>query len=126
MALDRGTRRTLMASFGAAALLALVVAVVVTALAIDSAPAWLVGSLVVVVLCLVAEVVLLVLGRERAPVDEPLEMTPVEDAPEAKADLLLRCSSCTRTFTTLDDGHRPLATLCPHCGQRGVIEAAPA
>ncbi len=123
-----GLRRTLYWSLGGVALAAFVVAIVVTVLAIDSAPAWLVGALVVIILCLIAEIVLFFIGRKR---EETVAFEPEEEDHthfgSAKGkDLLLRCSTCSNTYSASDDGRRPLATLCPHCGQRGMVEASAA
>lgn len=146
--MDLALRRTLMWSLAGVALAALLAAVIVTALAPDNALTWLVAALIVLAGALVGEVVLLVLNDDTAA-HPPRHSRSAAAAANAAAsaggvggarqtgrpraslgpaagkgdDLLLRCSECSKTFTAFDDGHRPLATLCPHCGQRGVIDA---
>lgn len=125
--MELGLRRTLMLALGGVAIAALLVAVLVTAFAVQSAGVWLGVAVALVVLALVGEVLLLVFG-EREPREPHKSGHPeVHLGPSAPArvaaNLLLRCSACAKTFSAHDDGHRPLATLCPHCGQRGVIES---
>lgn len=121
-------RRTLMLAFAGVAVAAFLVAVVVTILAPANALGWLVAALVVLALALVGEVVVLFLNDEgphkprRVPGTEPGSRQGPASV-EKGDDLLLRCSHCSKTFTTFDTGARPLPTLCPHCGQRGVIDA---
>lgn len=126
--MDVGLRRTLLWAFAGVALAALLLAIVVTAIAPVNAVAWLVGALVILALAVIAEVVVLFVGSEgeHRPrrVAGAVPSRPQAGPASTRADdLLLRCSACNRTFTAFDDGARPLSTLCPHCGQRGVIDA---
>lgn len=131
--MDLKLRRTLMLAFGGVALVALIVALVVTLAAADGAGAWLGVSLGLIVLALVGEAVLLTWGEREPRLPRKTAEPHVHLGPGAPArahasapaspSILLRCSSCAKTFSAGDDGRRPLATLCPHCGQRGMLDA---
>lgn len=126
--MELALRRTLMLVFAGVAFAAFLAAVVVTLLAPSNALGWLIAALVVLMLALIGEVVVLFLNDEGP--HKPRRVAGTEPgarqgpgAAEKGDDLLLRCSHCAKTFTTFDTGARPLPTLCPHCGQRGVIDA---
>ncbi len=125
--MDSGLRRNLFIGLGGIAVAAVVVAIIVTLVAPDNTVGWLIGALAVLVITLVAEVVLLFMRTDAPRAPKKKHATPprpqVGPAGATGDDMLMRCSNCRQTFTTFDDGRRPLATMCPHCGQRGVIEA---
>jgi hypothetical protein len=79
------TRRTLFMVLGGVAIAALLTAILVWVLAVKGAGIWIVATLAVVILVIVAEVWLLILGREKRATPETYDFVIEAEVEESES-----------------------------------------
>jgi predicted RNA-binding Zn-ribbon protein involved in translation (DUF1610 family) len=143
MAVDPRTRKIFFWTLFGISVLAVVAAVSDLFFNPDAAVPVLEGALVVLILALGAEIVLVLLERDRTFEEEmnaEMQAEPsagpaapamvgasaAASAMPASRELLLRCTTCGNVFAVEDTGERPLRHACPHCGRVGVLRSPPA
>lgn len=124
---DDWQRTTFLGLMGLA-VVALLAAAAATLLALDQAPAILIGSFVVLALAVVGELAVLIYADDEE-MDDHEAWTEDEEEAEREAaaseEYLIRCNTCGEQFSVLDDGTRPLEHTCPRCGTSGEIADLP-